>query len=229
VAVIRRPVSKFLAALTDLLALLEEAGAQVNFYVVGGAALGLGYGARSALTDIDARMLTSTASQKLLDEAIAKVADKHDLQSDWINAKASSHFVSDEVDDPAPVTLSESKSGKLVVQVASLDVLVAMKIHAGRPQIGRPDLGSSLSSASRRSKRRLSAIAGTSPNTCSSHHASNSSVRSCTRLSRASLIFWAAPRRSVADGQREIAEIPHTGRIVYGTAVDIPDVAALEE
>jgi hypothetical protein len=139
-AVIRRPVSKFLAALTDLLALLEEAGAQVNFYVVGGAALGLGYGARSALTDIDARMLTSTASQKLLDEAIAKVADKHDLQSDWINAKASSHFVSDEVDDPAPVTLSESKSGKLVVQVASLDVLVAMKIHAGRPQIDRPDL-----------------------------------------------------------------------------------------
>ena len=139
-AVTRRPVSEFLEALTDLLALLEEAGAEVNFYLVGGAALGLGYGARSALTDIDARMLAPTASQKLLDETIAKVADKHDFQSDWISAKASLHFVSDEVDDPAPVTLSESKSGRLVVQVASLDVLVAMKIHSGRPQIDRPDL-----------------------------------------------------------------------------------------
>ena len=53
-AITRRPVSDFLEALTDLLALLEEAGAAVNFYLVGGAALGLGYGARSALTDIDA-------------------------------------------------------------------------------------------------------------------------------------------------------------------------------
>lgn len=139
-AVTRRPVSDFLEALTDLLALLEKAGAEVNFYLVGGAALGLGYGARSALTDIDARMLVPAQSKQLLDEAIAKVADKHALQSDWINAKASLLFVSDEVDDPASVTLSESKSGRLVVQVASLDVLVAMKIHAGRPQIDRPDL-----------------------------------------------------------------------------------------
>ena len=81
-----------------------------------------------------------TTSKQSLDDAIAKVADKHDLQPDWINSKASLHFVSDEVVDPAPVIVAESESGRLVVQVASLDVLVAMKIHAGRPQIDRPDL-----------------------------------------------------------------------------------------
>lgn len=124
---IRKPIAVFESAIRDLVAQLEDAEIPINIYIVGGAALGFGYRARSVLTDVDAVMRYPIRFSRAVEEAIATVAEKHGLASDWINNKAS-QFVSNEVDDPAPKTFEESPH--VVVQVASLDVLTAMKIHS---------------------------------------------------------------------------------------------------
>jgi len=85
------------------------------------------------ITDVDAVI----RCREDITDLIAEVGADHGLESNWLNNDVKA-FVSSVVDDPEPieiVTVGESR-----VTAASLRVLAAMKIRAGRPGIDRPDL-----------------------------------------------------------------------------------------
>jgi Nucleotidyltransferase of unknown function (DUF6036) len=110
---------------------LNEAGVQTRIYVVGGAALTLGYGAREATRDVDASISNADGVRPY----IVSVARELELPSDWLNDKALG-FISQVHDDPTPMVLIDEKD--VVVTVASSEALLAMKIRASR---GRLDIG----------------------------------------------------------------------------------------
>ena len=85
------------------------------------------------ITDVDAVIRCRTDITQL----IAEVGKDHGLEFNWLNNGAQG-FVSPVVDDPAPVEVLSAAGSR--VTAASVRVLAAMKIRAGRPQIDRADL-----------------------------------------------------------------------------------------
>lgn len=118
------------AALQELVEELERLGHTSDIYIVGGAALMLGFGARDATRDIDAVLTPRTEIMPI----VAEVARRRNLTDDWLNS-AAAMYVPPWPDDPNPRLIIST--GRVQVSIASAEMLLAMKIHASR---GRQDI-----------------------------------------------------------------------------------------
>lgn len=110
---------------------LEIASQQAEIIVVGGAALVLLFGARDTTKDVDAYFVRPEASQ--IRDAVARVAMRLELPSDWLNDGAKGYLVGLSTGD----VLYQSRS--LVAHAASTAQLLAMKLAAWRDAIDRAD------------------------------------------------------------------------------------------
>ncbi|MFA7322857.1 MAG: hypothetical protein WC005_00695 [Candidatus Nanopelagicales bacterium] len=111
--------------LTDLGARLDAQGLEAELYIVGGAAMLLGYDRLAVTRDIDA-LITPMG---VIDETAATMAaERGDLAPDWLNARVA----------PLLPRIADSRSWEMLsvpglsVQVASAEHLLAMKARAGR-------------------------------------------------------------------------------------------------
>ena len=95
-------------------------------FVVGGAAMALGYDSERYTVDIDALVLNGHSA---VTEAVHEVARRRGLLSSWFNENASS-FMS-QVRDPKPLVVFDHPA--LRVFAASPEHLLAMKMLAARP------------------------------------------------------------------------------------------------
>jgi hypothetical protein len=109
-----------------LRALDEELGhqaVQAELFVVGGAAMALAYDARRATVDVDA-VFVPAAEVRL---AAARVAERLDLEPDWLNDGAKAFMPGTDVDQ-----IGVFEGTNLSVAVASPRYLLAMKLLASR-------------------------------------------------------------------------------------------------
>ena len=102
---------------------LEARQQTAQLFVVGGAAIALAYDNGRHTRDVDAVFEPSTTIRQLSEE----LAGRHGLEADWIN-DAAKGFMPGQDSDPRTVFESDS----LLVQVASPEYLLAMKLHSGR-------------------------------------------------------------------------------------------------
>lgn len=102
--------------------------------LVGGAAIVLAYEPddRGLTTDVDALEATDMT---VVRELAAEIAAERGLPVDWLNFKVQM-FAPDPI-YPEPEWVSVRESGQVKVAVANPEMLLAMKLHAGR---GRRDL-----------------------------------------------------------------------------------------
>ena len=97
------------AALQELVAELEQRGHKSKIYIVGGAALMLGFETRDATRDIDAVI---TPRAEIL-QIVAEVARRKNLTDDWLNS-AAAMYVPAWPDDPNPriiISIERVQSG----------------------------------------------------------------------------------------------------------------------
>lgn len=118
------------AALGELVAELAQREHRSKIYIVGGAALMLGFGARDATKDIDAVI---TPRNEIM-PVVIEIARRRNLTDDWLNT-AAAMYVPPWPDDPNPRIIVSTE--RVEISIASADVLLAMKIHASR---GRQDI-----------------------------------------------------------------------------------------
>ena len=102
---------------------LTQRGVTAQLFVVGGAAMALAYDAGRFTRDVDA-VFEPTG---IVRELTARLGEHHGLQDDWIN-DAVKGFLPGQ--DHGAHTVFETDS--LLVQVASVEYLLAMKLYAGR-------------------------------------------------------------------------------------------------
>ncbi|HUG49512.1 MAG TPA: DUF6036 family nucleotidyltransferase [Terrimesophilobacter sp.] len=100
-------------------------GVHAQLFVVGGAAMALAYDQGRLTRDVDALFVPAPEVRQAA-EAIGAV---HGLEPDWLN-DAAKGFLPGQDEHPATVFESES----LLVQVASPEYLLAMKLHASRDE-----------------------------------------------------------------------------------------------
>ena len=109
----------------DLSHRLATTGAHAQLFVVGGAAMALAYDRQRATQDVDAAFEPSDVVRDLT----ALIAQERGLEDDWLNDAAKGFLPGA---DEHPRTVFESAS--LLVQVASPEYLLAMKLHASRDE-----------------------------------------------------------------------------------------------
>lgn len=102
---------------------LEERGQQAQLFVVGGAAMALEYDGKRVTRDVDAAFAPTLVVRQIA----AELGNLHGLEADWIN-DAAKGFLPGQDEEARTVFDSES----LLVQVASPQYLLAMKLHAAR-------------------------------------------------------------------------------------------------
>ena len=110
---------------------LSRQNEQAHIAIAGGAALVLLYNARESTKDVDAYIVSPTAS--IVRAAVAEVATTLDLPTDWLNDAAKGYFVGVSLGAP----LYESSS--LAVRAVTTAQLLAMKLAAWRDAIDRAD------------------------------------------------------------------------------------------
>ena len=110
---------------------LERLGESGELFVVGGAAMALGYGGREATRDVDAVFEPKTT----IYDAAARVAERESLQPDWLN-DAMKGFLHG-VDADERVVLEHPA---LRVAVASPRYLLAMKLLSARVERDADDI-----------------------------------------------------------------------------------------
>lgn len=117
--------------LTELLAevaeTLQRRGVVAQVFVVGGAAMALGYDSERYTVDMDALVLDGHSA---VTEAVHEVAQRRGLLRSWFNENAAP-FVS-QVRDPKPLVVFDHPA--LRVFAASPEHLLAMKMLASRPR-----------------------------------------------------------------------------------------------
>ena len=111
--------------LTALSEALGERGQRAVLFVVGGAAMALAYDGQRATRDIDAVFQPAP----LVRELAARIGQETGLEDDWLNDAAKGFLPGD---DASPRTVLDTEH--LLVQVASPEYLLAMKIFSGRGQ-----------------------------------------------------------------------------------------------
>ena len=111
---------------------LERRGATADVYVVGGAAIALGFDAQRSTRDLDA-VFAPTSEVRT---AATEVAEEFDLDPDWIN-DAAKGFVPPSADPGQQIVF---ESPHLRVCVAGAEHLLAMKVAAARVEQDRDDL-----------------------------------------------------------------------------------------
>lgn len=104
---------------------LAASGAHAQLFVVGGAAMALAYDLSRLTRDVDAVFVPAPAVR----HAAEAIAAERGLEPDWLN-DAAKGFLPGQDEHPATVFESES----LLVQVASPEYLLAMKLHASRDE-----------------------------------------------------------------------------------------------
>ena len=104
---------------------LKKKGVRGHIYVVGGAAMALGFRQARTTNDIDARIV---AEHDAVLDAVAAIARRRGISEDWLNEKATVFMP--EGDDTAAQTVFDSPY--LVVTGASAEFLLAMKLYAAR-------------------------------------------------------------------------------------------------
>lgn len=124
----REGITTLLSELADELARRE---AQADLFLVGGGAMALAYDARRATRDLDAVF----APTKVVREAAAAVADRHELEEDWLNDAVKGFLPGEDAD---PRLFLELPS--LRVSVASPRYLLAMKLRAARVDVDVDDI-----------------------------------------------------------------------------------------
>ena len=116
----------------DLVDLFEELERELKkkdvrgrIYVVGGAAMALGFREARTTNDLDVRIV---AEHDAVLDAVAAIARRREISEDWLNERA--RVFMPERDDAAAQTLFDSPH--LVVTGASAEFLLAMKLYAAR-------------------------------------------------------------------------------------------------
>lgn len=102
---------------------LTARGEYAQLFVVGGAAMALAYDNSRLTRDVDAVFEPTSTVRNLTEE----LAERHGLEGDWIN-DAVKGFLPGEDENRRTVFESDS----LLVQVASPEYLLAMKLYSGR-------------------------------------------------------------------------------------------------
>jgi len=116
---------RVLALFQELSARLAAGGAHAQLFVVGGAAMALAYDQGRLTRDVDALFVPAPEVR----QAAEAIAAEHGLEPDWLNDAAKGFLPGQ---DEHPVTVFESEA--LLVQVASPEYLLAMKLHASRDE-----------------------------------------------------------------------------------------------
>jgi len=113
------------AALSDLVEQACAEGLRATICIVGGAAVELHVGDRGSTRDIDALVFRVGA----LDHIVARIASERGWPHNWLNADA--RLYASDHDDPLQWA-EVLRVGEVVVRVAPIEVLIAMKLHAAR-------------------------------------------------------------------------------------------------
>ncbi|KQM82595.1 hypothetical protein [Agromyces sp. Leaf222] len=121
--------------LRQLIAKLRETDGPTGLRIIGGAALALRYFERESTVDIDARPIGD--AEPVL-EAGRAIAAENGWPEDWLNSKASGFIP----EYGAAVTDWHTlyDDGTVVVQVASAEAMLVMKLRANRPGRDERDL-----------------------------------------------------------------------------------------
>lgn len=118
--------------LRQLVAKLQSSDGRSGLRIVGGAALALRYFDREATIDVDAHPIGDAV--RVLD-AGRQVAEENGWPDDWLNNQAAIFIPEYGSAHVAWETLYDD--GTVVIQVASAEAMLAMKLRANRP--GRDD------------------------------------------------------------------------------------------
>ena len=114
-------------ALTELATLLNTANIEADFYLVGGAAMSIGYMPDRRMTnDVDAKVKNFDSIQPF----VIQIAKQHGLANDWINT-AVSKLISQMAGDVDWVLWTTC--GGVRYYIAGPELLLAMKVAASRP------------------------------------------------------------------------------------------------
>ena len=117
-----------IAALSELVHEMHDRGEKAGIRIVGGAALSLRYFDRVTTVDVDASIHPAHA----VAEIAQQIARNRDWPTDWLNTNATM-FIPSMRDEW--VTIWEARG--ISISVGSPQMLLAMKLNAGRP--GRDD------------------------------------------------------------------------------------------
>lgn len=105
---------------------LRDVGASLEILMVGGSWL-LWFGDRLATRDVDsARRISREAS-----DAVARVADRYDIDPDWVNSRAAAFLPHDF--DPSTCTVVLQRD-TLTVQTPPPETILLMKLNRAGPQ-----------------------------------------------------------------------------------------------
>lgn len=118
--------------LRQLVAKLRSSGRRSGLRIVGGAALALRYFERESTVDIDAHPI---GDAKHVLAAGRAVAEENGWPDDWLNDQAAGFIPEYGATPVSWETLYDD--GDVVIQVASAEAMLAMKLRANRP--GRDD------------------------------------------------------------------------------------------
>ncbi|QGV67980.1 hypothetical protein [Clavibacter nebraskensis] len=113
-------------ALSELIAALRLRGVTGRMQVFGGAALALCHFDRGTTVDIDARLRFDADVR----ESVALIAERRGWGSDWVNDDGA-FFLPAYGRDVEWTEVFDADG--LVIEIASAEALLAMKLHAGRP------------------------------------------------------------------------------------------------
>lgn len=107
---------------------LRRDGVRGHIYVIGGAAMALGYRRGRTTKDVDAHVMNHGPAHASIMAAVRQLARRHDLPEDWLNETAT--MFSPRGDDPRAKTVFSSQY--LTVTGASAEHMLAMKLQSGR-------------------------------------------------------------------------------------------------
>lgn len=128
-----------IAGLTELATRMDAVSIAATIHVVGGSAISLEYNhLRESTTDVDSWLYVDHTLVEAVDAIVREIAIERQWRDDWFNTKATM-FLPEYGEPFAWRTLLEI--GVVCVVVAPPDVLLAMKLLAGRGRRDLPDLG----------------------------------------------------------------------------------------
>jgi hypothetical protein len=126
------------AALRELAQRLHAAGVTASIRVVGGAALAIEYFDRPATRDVDC-MLSPADDIKAV---AAEIGSERGWPADWLNDKVITYQTHHNTEADWRTVIVE---GDVTVRVASAELLLAMKLYAGRGRRDGDDIETLLS------------------------------------------------------------------------------------
>jgi uncharacterized nucleotidyltransferase DUF6036 len=115
----------------ELAAELNASGQRAEIFLVGGAAISLCFDARRATRDLDAIFAPTDSVRR----AAATVADREGLDPDWLN-----DAVKGFLPGPDANSVRYFEAPGLVVDVASAEYLLAMKLFSSRVETDADDI-----------------------------------------------------------------------------------------